>query len=213
VQQHQQQRPEIFVTPQRPFTITTMNMDRSASPATSRDTAENDRSPPPNNALSPGDNAGGSPDSPGKGRSLSNSKRAEQNRRAQRAFRERRDVRIKFLETRAELLTETIAQAEEAHRRWEECRALVDQLRHENAMLRSALENAGVSSEGIPSVDVHSTTHSENGMDMPILNGYKNGVEIHSTLRDTISDGAASTGPSKKRKRKDEAEPITNSVA
>ena len=110
VQQHQQQRPEMdgnqhfqhqhpliprpsFVTPQPHFTINTMNMDRSASPATSRDTAENDRSPPPNNAQSPGDNnAGGSPDSPGKGRSLSNSKRAEQNRRAQRAFRERRDV-------------------------------------------------------------------------------------------------------------------------
>ncbi|KIM31140.1 hypothetical protein M408DRAFT_254167 [Serendipita vermifera MAFF 305830] len=188
-----------------------MVMDRSASPATSRDTAEH-TTPPPNNALSPDNNLGGSPDSASKGRSLSSTKRAEQNRRAQRAFRERRDTRIKFLETRAELLNETLAQAEEAHRRWEECRALVDQLRHENAMLRAALDNAGVSSDTIPSVDVHSTTHSENGMELPLLNGRTtNDGEVHSTLHDAMADGTAS--PSKKRKRKDMAEPVTGSTA
>jgi hypothetical protein len=107
------------------------------------------------------------------------------------------------LETRAELLTETIAQAEEAHRRWEECRALVDQLRHENAMLRTALDNAGVSADSIPSVDIHSP--SGNGIDMPMLNGHSNGrsngVEIHSTLRDAVTDGT--NGASKKRRRND----------
>lgn len=197
------EQPKQISVPQQPFaihpTIATLNMDRSASPATSRDTAENDLSPPSGNPMSPGEHTDGG--SPGKGRSLSNSKRAEQNRRAQRAFRERRDTRIKFLETRAELLTETIAQAEEAHRRWEECRALVDQLRHENAMLRAALDNAGVSADSIPSVDIHSS--SENGIDMPTLNGHphgrSNGVEIHSTLRDAKTDGT--NGTSKKRKR------------
>lgn len=197
------EQPKQISAPQQPFllhpTVATLNMDRSASPATSRDTAENDLSPPSGNPMSPGEHTDGG--SPGKGRSLSNSKRAEQNRRAQRAFRERRDTRIKFLETRAELLTETIAQAEEAHRRWEECRALVDQLRHENAMLRAALDNAGVSADSIPSVDIHSS--SENGIDMPTLNGHphgrSNGVEIHSTLRDAKTDGT--NGTSKKRKR------------
>lgn len=116
------------------------------------------------------------------------------------------------MEARAELLNETIGQAEEAHRRWEECRALVDQLRHENAMLRSALDNAGVSSEGIPSVDVHSTTHSDNGIDMPLLNGHANNVEIHSTLRDAIVDGVTGSSPSKKRKRKEEGEPAMNGI-
>jgi hypothetical protein len=105
------------------------------------------------------------------------------------------------LEARAELLNETIAQAEEAHRRWEECRALVDQLRHENAMLRAALDNAGVSADSIPSVDIHSTSHSE--IDMPMLNGHSNGhtngMENHSTLRDAIADGNSGVG--KKRKR------------
>ena len=38
----------------------------------------------------------------------------------------------------------TLASADEANRRWEECRALVDQLRVENASLRAALSQANV---------------------------------------------------------------------
>lgn len=70
---------------------------------------------------------------------MSNSKRAEQNRKAQRAFRERRDQHVKALESRSQLLDAALASADEANRRWEECRALVDQLRVENATLRAAL--------------------------------------------------------------------------
>ncbi|KAJ7084320.1 hypothetical protein B0H15DRAFT_390193 [Mycena belliarum] len=73
------------------------------------------------------------------GRALSSSKRAEQNRKAQRAFRERRDQHVKSLESRSQLLDAALASADEANRRWEECRALVDQLRVENAALRAAL--------------------------------------------------------------------------
>ena len=52
-----------------------------------------------------------------------------------------------------------LASADEANRRWEECRALVDQLRVENAALRAALTqaqmaNAGVVGEGKESDDV-----------------------------------------------------------
>ncbi|KAH9963823.1 hypothetical protein BC827DRAFT_92812 [Russula dissimulans] len=72
-------------------------------------------------------------------RTLSQSKRAEQNRKAQRAFRERRDQHVKALESRSQLLDAALASADEANRRWEECRALVDQLRIENAALRAAL--------------------------------------------------------------------------
>ncbi|KAF4621161.1 hypothetical protein D9613_000615 [Agrocybe pediades] len=72
-------------------------------------------------------------------RTLSSSKRAEQNRKAQRAFRERRDQHVKALESRSQLLDAALASADEANRRWEECRALVDQLRVENAALRAAL--------------------------------------------------------------------------
>ncbi|KAI0028744.1 hypothetical protein K488DRAFT_89427 [Vararia minispora EC-137] len=75
-------------------------------------------------------------------RTLSQSKRAEQNRRAQRAFRERRDQHVKALESRSQLLDAALASADEANRRWEECRALVDQLRIENAALRAALSQA-----------------------------------------------------------------------
>lgn len=88
---------------------------------------------------------------------MSTSKRAEQNRKAQRAFRERRDAcvqvlpinffyrsrlpprHVKALESRSVLLDTALASADEANRRWEECRALVDQLRVENAALRAAL--------------------------------------------------------------------------
>lgn len=76
------------------------------------------------------------------GRSLSQSKRAEQNRKAQRAFRERRDQHVKALESRSQLLDAALASADEANRRWEECRALVDQLRVENAALRAALSQS-----------------------------------------------------------------------
>ncbi|KAI0675190.1 hypothetical protein C8Q78DRAFT_1150784 [Trametes maxima] len=75
------------------------------------------------------------------GRTLSQSKRAEQNRKAQRAFRERRDQHVKTLESRSQLLDAALASADEANRRWEECRTIVDQLRIENAALRAALQN------------------------------------------------------------------------
>ncbi|KAG8808597.1 hypothetical protein FRC17_003879 [Serendipita sp. 399] len=63
----------------------TMNLDRSTSPPTSNEHNDYGMSPP---------RAQQSPDEgpSSKGRTLSNSKRAEQNRRAQRAFRERRDA-------------------------------------------------------------------------------------------------------------------------
>ncbi|KAI8972247.1 hypothetical protein BD414DRAFT_382261, partial [Trametes punicea] len=73
-------------------------------------------------------------------RVLSQSKRAEQNRKAQRAFRERREQHVKTLESRSQLLDAALASADEANRRWEECRTIVDQLRIENATLRAALQ-------------------------------------------------------------------------
>jgi len=82
---------------------------------------------------------------PGTSRTLSQSKRAEQNRKAQRAFRERRDQHVKALESRSQLLDAALASADEANRRWEECRALVDQLRIENAALRAALSQSQMS--------------------------------------------------------------------
>nr|VWO96960.1 N/A [Ganoderma boninense] len=64
------------------------------------------------------------------------------NRKAQRAFRERRDQHVKTLESRSQLLDAALASADEANRRWEECRTIVDQLRIENATLRAALQAA-----------------------------------------------------------------------
>ena len=46
---------------------------------------------------------------------------------------------VKALESRSQLLDAALASADEANRRWEECRALVDQLRIENAALRAEL--------------------------------------------------------------------------
>jgi hypothetical protein len=46
---------------------------------------------------------------------------------------------VKALESRSQLLDAALASADEANRRWEECRALVDQLRVENAALRAHL--------------------------------------------------------------------------
>jgi hypothetical protein len=51
-------------------------------------------------------------------------------------------------------LDAALASADEANRRWEECRALVDQLRVENAALRAALSQAQL----LPSNTVTSAT-------------------------------------------------------
>ncbi|KIO10171.1 hypothetical protein M404DRAFT_59882, partial [Pisolithus tinctorius Marx 270] len=94
------------------------------------------------NGPSPDQSGEQSPKAGPGGRQLSQSKRAEQNRKAQRAFRERRDQHVKALESRSQLLDAALASADEANRRWEECRTLVDQLRIENAALRAALSQA-----------------------------------------------------------------------
>ncbi|OBZ70911.1 AP-1-like transcription factor YAP6 [Grifola frondosa] len=98
--------------------------------------------PPPGHPIPPMQGEEQSPGGSSAGRTLSQSKRAEQNRKAQRAFRERRDQHVKALESRSQLLDAALASADEANRRWEECRALVDQLRIENAALRAALNQA-----------------------------------------------------------------------
>jgi len=154
----------------------------------------------PQNPQSPDTNPDGSPN---KGRALSTSKRAEQNRRAQRAFRERRDARVKSLEQRAILLEETIQKAEEANRRWEECRVLVDQLRHENAMLRTALDDAGVNSDNIPTTLPHTNGHSSHDVYDDLTHDRTNGVDSHTTI---IIEEAGSGSPAKKRKRREEAD-------
>jgi len=102
-----------------------------------------------NQSSNPGDHdQSQSPPNTAAGRALSSSKRAEQNRKAQRAFRERRDQHVKALESRSQLLDTALASADEANRRWEECRALVDQLRMENAALRSTLSNLQAQQSG-----------------------------------------------------------------
>jgi hypothetical protein len=57
---------------------------------------------------------------------------------------------VKALESRSQLLDAALASADEANRRWEECRALVDQLRIENAALRAALSQAQMLGSSVP---------------------------------------------------------------
>ncbi|KAF8325153.1 uncharacterized protein EI90DRAFT_3073114 [Cantharellus anzutake] len=73
-------------------------------------------------------------------RTVTQTKRAEQNRRAQKAFRERRDQHVRELETRSRLLDQAILDVNEARRRQNECQHLVDSLRLENQRLLAALQ-------------------------------------------------------------------------
>ncbi|KAG6842107.1 hypothetical protein C0991_002761 [Blastosporella zonata] len=100
--------------------------------------------PPPHQHPDQQNHQGNSPPPSAANRALSSSKRAEQNRKAQRAFRERRDQHVKALESRSQLLDAALSSADEANRRWEECRVLVDQLRIENTALRAALNAAQI---------------------------------------------------------------------
>ncbi|KAI0295855.1 hypothetical protein B0F90DRAFT_1637270 [Multifurca ochricompacta] len=111
--------------------------------------------------------------STGTSRTLSQSKRAEQNRKAQRAFRERRDQHVKALESRSQLLDAALASADEANRRWEECRALVDQLRIENAALRAALSQAQMMTSGGSSVPPPGVGEDNRSAVASILEGTK----------------------------------------
>ncbi|KAJ1019240.1 hypothetical protein NDA13_006160 [Ustilago tritici] len=72
-------------------------------------------------------------------RQLSTSKRAAQNRAAQRAFRERRDRYVKVLESKATRLEAAIRIATECKRRYVEALQTIDGLRQDNHTLRVAL--------------------------------------------------------------------------
>lgn len=72
-------------------------------------------------------------------RQLSTSKRAAQNRAAQRAFRERRDKYVKVLESKATRLEAAIRIATECKRRYVEALQTIDGLRQDNHTLRVAL--------------------------------------------------------------------------
>ena len=68
---------------------------------------------------------------------------------------------VKALESRSQLLDAALAGADEANRRWEETRVIVDQLRLENTALRAALQQAEsqLAAAGIKAV----TTEENNG--------------------------------------------------
>lgn len=92
---------------------------------------------------------------------------------------------MKELEARSNLLEAALSSADEANRRWEECRAIVDQLRNENsqlraevASLRAALGNAAAAFQAQAVVS--------NGMPGDRLTaGPPNGRESHSPGRDS----------------------------
>lgn len=83
---------------------------------------------------------------------------------------------VKALESRSQLLDAALASADEANRRWEDCRALVDQLRIENAALRAALQemqrqqqanSGGASGPGSVALSVLGPAGSANGTNVP----------------------------------------------
>lgn len=68
---------------------------------------------------------------------------------------------MKALESRSQLLDAALASADEANRRWEECRALVDQLRIENTALRSALQQAQQHLAAVPGANPDANTSQQ----------------------------------------------------
>lgn len=98
----------------------------------------------PNAAYDAGSGSSRSPDDGtttvqkgGNSRTLSNTKRAAQNRAAQRAFRERRDRKVKELETRAAQYDALEALYVNLQTRYSEAMGIIEALRRENEMLRA----------------------------------------------------------------------------
>jgi hypothetical protein len=91
---------------------------------------------------------------------------------------------MKDLEARSQLLEAALSSADEANRRWEECRVIVDQLRNENAglraevaSLRAALGNAAAAFQaqaGTLSNGISSAERSQ------MAGGHTNGRESNS---------------------------------
>jgi len=88
--------------------------------------------PPPNHDI----NAAGMVGSRAPTRQLTNSKRAAQNRAAQRAFRQRKDRYIKDLEAKAKELEATKKQVEALQKDKVELQTIIRNLRNENAKLK-----------------------------------------------------------------------------
>ena len=79
---------------------------------------------------------------------------------------------VKALESRSQLLDAALASADEANRRWEECRTLVDQLRVENAALRAALSQASLLPPGLAvPASAPSSSNNTNNSNAPGSNG------------------------------------------
>ncbi|KAL4402694.1 RNA polymerase II transcription regulator complex protein [Malassezia pachydermatis] len=76
-------------------------------------------------------------------RTLSTSRRAEQNRNAQRVFRERKNKYIADLESKAASLESALLAAEEHRRRFNEALETIDILKRDNDTLRVALRALG----------------------------------------------------------------------
>ncbi|CAI2168753.1 11031_t:CDS:2 [Funneliformis geosporum] len=113
----------------------------------------------------------------GSARNVTNSKRAAQNRAAQRAFRQRKDRYIKDLEAKAKELEATKKQVEALQKDKSEMTAIIRNLRNENAKLKGeeVVEddnrhngtNSGASSN--PSYPHYSNSSSRNDEDNQVL--------------------------------------------
>lgn len=93
---------------------------------------------------------------------------------------------VKALESRSSLLDAALASADEANRRWEECRALVDQLRVENAALRATLSQAHLLPPNLSNSNIgmtHNGTHQEELKQGEPSDDPKNTAEAPSDLK------------------------------
>ena len=98
-------------------------------------------------------------DDPKPVRQLSSSKRAAQNRAAQRAFRERRDKYVKELEGKAAQLESALRQAEESRIRYVDALTTIDGLRQDNHSLRVAIAALGGHVAGPPPAPLRIADH------------------------------------------------------
>lgn len=94
------------------------------------------------------------------GRPLSNTKRAAQNRAAQRAFRERRDQHVKEIEAKARQVDEALSSASMHKQRYEDLLKTIAGLRADNQSLRLAISALGGNAPPTPQIP-----HSLSGLE------------------------------------------------
>ena len=128
------------------------------------------------------------------GRPLSTTKRAAQNRAAQRAFRERRDQHVREVEAKAKQVDEALASAATHKQRYDELLKTIAGLRADNQSLRLAINALGGNAPPPPPSIANAYTSDTQDDGHPMLSGWREAPQPYQPDDSQVHDQAQGQG-------------------